>query len=122
MLEDAEVLTSKPDIQMDFPKNQFIRFTTGLLGVYFFFWVLLLALKGVFVWFNWRYLRVIGYSHIVYAFWEGLRFEAATLAYLLSPALLLFYKVAATKWRLLRRIVFIYLVALSLLLSLICLT
>jgi len=107
---------------MDFPKNQFIRFTTGLLGVYFFFWVLLLALKGVFVWFNWRYLRVIGYSHIVYAFWEGLCFEAATLAYLLSPALLLFYTVAATKWRLLRRIVFIYLVALSLLLSLICLT
>ena len=106
---------------MSFVKKQFIRFTAGLLGVYFFFWVTLLALKGIFFWFNWHSLRAAGYGAIAYAFWKGLRFEAATLGFLLSPALLLFYAVAATGWRFLRWLLFVYLVGLSLVVSLICL-
>jgi glucan phosphoethanolaminetransferase (alkaline phosphatase superfamily) len=97
------------------------RFTTGLLGVYLFFWATLVALKVVFVWFNWHSLRAAGYSYIAYAFWKGFRFEAATLGYLLAPAVLLFHAVAATGWRVLNRILFIYLVGLSFLISIICL-
>ena len=106
---------------MEYPRNPFIRFTTGLLGVYLYFWATLVALKAAFVWFNWHTLQITGYSYIAFAFLKGLRFEAATLGYLLAPAVLLFHAVAVTGWRFLQRILFIYLVGLSFLLPFICL-
>ena len=72
------------------------------MGVTLFFWAILLARQGAFVWLNWDGLRISGARSIADGLWQGLRFEAATLGYVLSPMLLLFYAVAVTGWRSLR--------------------
>jgi len=98
-----------------------LRLTVGFVGLSLFFWMILLVQKGVFLCFNFHALRASGSHAIADSLWRGLRFEGAALALLLSPALLLFWAAAATGWLAMRRLLFVYGVGLSLVISLITL-
>src|SRR6185436_4707678 len=96
-------------------KRQSIQFLSGVLVIYLFFGLILLGLKLVFACWNWSALHAAGYPLVALAFWKGLRFEAATLAFLLAPALLFFFAAGATGQRLIRWILLGYLGVLALL-------
>jgi len=98
-----------------------LRLTVGFVGLSLFFWMILLVQKGVFLCFNFHALRASGSHAIADSLWRGLRFEGAALALLLSPALFLFWAAAATGWPAMRRLLFVYGVGLSLVISLITL-
>ncbi len=95
-----------------------LRFTIGFLGVTLFFWAILFAQKAVFIWFNWDGLRSSGSRSLAEGLAQGLRFEAVTLGYVLSPVLLLFYAIAFTGWRPLHWLLSAYAVVLALVTSL----
>ena len=95
------------------------RLTLGFLGVVLFVWALLLAQKALFVWVNWEALRASGFGAVAHGLAQGLRFEAATLGYVLSPALVLFYAVALTGWRSLRWLLTVYVTALAVVITVI---
>jgi len=102
-------------------KRAALRFILGVPVIFCYFLLLILGLKILFISGNWSNLRVTSYGSITFGLWKGLRFDAAVLSYLLVPAFLIYYTAALVRWHSLRLMFQVYLVLVSLLITLISL-
>ena len=93
--------------------SPFIRFIIGLPAIAGFFLILVLLLKIIFLVSCWTSFNTIGYTDILNSLWKGLRFDLASLAYLLGPAFLLYHVLAFVNRPVLRWILSLYLVIIS---------
>jgi len=93
------------------------RFAFAPLAIFFFFLLIVLAIKVAFIANNWPVFQQAGYLAIGMGLLKGLRFDISALAFLLSPALVLYHILVATRNRIFERLLLIYITILAFLLS-----
>ncbi len=74
-----------------------VQFALQPLSILFYFLLLILVLKGMFIGMNWPSFRAAGLHGIFLGLFKGLRFDISTLAYCVFPAILLFFVLVELK-------------------------
>ena len=92
------------------PSTTALRFNLGIAGLAVGFGLLMLGLRLVFIAANRAVLDEEGWTCVLWAVGHGLRFDAATTALVLAPAVLLYHGAVLTRGRVLRRLLVAYLV------------